>query len=47
MVTLSIRVRLVIFRLDLVLALPLDFYGCIVVVLAMFLPCALHDVEAS
>ena len=45
--TLSLRVRLVISRLDLVLALPLDLYGRIRVVRAMFLPCALHGVEAS
>ena len=45
--TLSLRVRLVISRLDLVFALPLDFYGRIRVVRAMFLPCALHGVEAS
>ena len=45
--TLSLRVRLVISRLDLVFALPLDFYGRLRVVRAMFLPCALHGVEAS
>ena len=45
--TLSVRVRLVISRLDLVFALPLVFYGRIRVVCAMFLPCALHGVEAS
>ena len=43
----SLRARLVISRLDLVFALPLDFYGRIRVVRAMFLPCALHGVEAS
>ena len=45
--TSSFRVRLVISRLDLVFALPLDFYGRIRVVRAMFLPCALHGVVAS
>ena len=45
--TLSLRVRLVISRLDLIFALPLDFYGRVRVVRAMFLPCALHGVEAS
>ena len=45
--TLSLRVRLVISRLDLILALPLDFYGRVRIVRAMFLPCALHGVEAS
>ena len=45
--TLSTRVRLVISRLDLVFALPLDFYGRIRVVRAMFLLGALHGVEAS
>ena len=45
--TLSPRVRLVISRLDLIFALPLDFYGRVRVVRAMFLSCALHGVEAS
>ena len=45
--TLSLRVRLAISRLDLIFARPLDFYGRIRVVRAMFLPCALHGVEAS
>ena len=45
--TLSLRVRLVISRLDLIFALPLDFYGRVRVVRAMFLLCALHGVEAS
>ena len=45
--TLSLRVRLVISRVDLIFALPLDFYWRIRVVRAMFLPCALHGVEAS
>ena len=34
--TLSLRVRLVISRLDLVFALPLDFYGRVRVVRTMF-----------
>ena len=45
--TLSLRVRLVISRLDLIFALPLDFYGRVRVVRTMFLSCALHGVEAS
>ena len=45
--TLSTRVRLVISRLDLVFALHLDFHGRIRVVRAMFIPCALHGIEAS
>ena len=45
--TLSLRVRLVISRLDLIFALPLDFYGRVRVVRTMFLCCALHGVEAS
>ena len=45
--TLSLRVRLVISRLDLIFALPLDFYGRVRIVRAMFLPCALRGVEAS
>ena len=45
--TLSLRVRLVISRLDLIFALPLDFYGRVRVARAMFLLCALHGVEAS
>ena len=44
--TLSLSIRLVISRLDLVFALP-DVYGRVRVVRAMFLPCALHGVEAS
>ena len=42
---LSLRVRLVISRFDLNFALPLDFYGRVRVVRALFLPCAL--LEAS
>ena len=45
--TLSLRVRLVISRLDLIFALPHDFYGRVCVVRTMFLSCALHAVEAS
>ena len=45
--TLSLRVRLVISRLDLIFAFPLDFYGRVRVVRTMFLSCALHGVEAS
>ena len=37
--TLSLRVRLVISRLDLIFALSLDFYGRVRVVSAVFLPC--------
>ena len=45
--TLAARVRLVISRLVLVFALPLDFYGRIRVVRSMYLPAALHGYEAS
>ena len=45
--TSSTRVRLVISRFDLISALLLDFHGRIRVVRAMFLPCALHGIEAS
>ena len=45
--TLSLRVRLVISRLDLIFALPLDFHGRVRVVRTMFPSCALHGVEAS
>ena len=45
--TLSLRVRLVISRLDLNFALPLDFYGRVRIVRAIFVLCALHGVEAS
>ena len=45
--TLSLRVRLVISRLELIIALLLDFFGRVRVVRAMFLPCALHCVWAS
>ena len=45
--TLAARVRLVLARLVLIFALPLDFHGRIRVVRSMFLPAALHGVEAS
>ena len=45
--TLASRVRLVISWLVLVSALPLDFHGRLRVLLSMFIPGALHGVEAS
>ena len=45
--TLAAQVRLVLARLALIFALPLDFHGRIRVVRSMFLPAALHGVEAS
>ena len=45
--TLAARVRLVISRLVLVFVLPLDFHGRVRVVRSMYLPAALHGVEAS
>ena len=45
--TLASRVRLVISRLVLVSALPLDFHGRLRVLRSMFIPGALHGVEAS
>ena len=45
--TLAARVRLVISRLVLIFALPLDFHGRVRVVRSMYLPAALHGVEAS
>ena len=45
--TLAARVRLVISRLVLVFALPLDFHGRVRVVRSMYLLAALHGVEAS
>ena len=45
--TLASRVRLVISRLVLVFALPLDFHGRLWVLRSMFIPGALHGVEAS
>ena len=44
--TLASRVRLVIARLVLVFALPLDFHGRLRVVRSMFIPGALHGNEA-
>ena len=41
------RVRLVVARLVLVLILPLPFHGRVRVVWTMFIPGALHDIEAS
>ena len=45
--TLAARVRLVISRLVLIFALPLDFHGRVRVVRSMYLPAALHGTEAS
>ena len=45
--TLATRVRLVIARLVLIFALPLDFHGRVRVVRSMYLPAALHGIEAS
>ena len=45
--TLSARVRLVISRLALIFVLPRDFHGRVRVVRTMFIPCALHGIEAS
>ena len=45
--TLAARVRPVISRLVLIFALPLDFYGWVRVVRSMYLPAALHGIEAS
>ena len=45
--TLAARVRLVISRLVLIFALPLDFHGGVRVVRSMYLPAALHGIEAS
>ena len=45
--TLAARVRLVISRLVLLFVLPLDFHGRIRVVRSVYLPAALHGVEAS
>ena len=42
-----LRVRLVIFRLVLVFALPLDFHGRLRVLRSMFIPGASHGIEAS
>ena len=45
--TLAARVHLVISRLVLIFALPLDFHGRVRVVRSMYLPAALHGIEAS
>ena len=45
--TLAARVRLVISRLVMILALPFDFHGRVWVVRSMYLPAALHGIEAS
>ena len=45
--TLAAGVRLVISRLVLIFALPLDFHGKVRVVRSMYLPAALHGIEAS
>ena len=45
--TLAAGVRLVISRLVLIFALPLDFHGRVRVVRSMYLPAALHGIEAS
>ena len=45
--TLASRVCLVIARLVLIFALPLDFHGRLWVVRSMFIPGALHGIEAS
>ena len=44
---LAARVRLVVAWLVLVFALPLDFYGRLRVIRSMFIPAALHGIEAS
>ena len=44
--TLAARVRLVLSRLVLIFALPLDFHGRARVVRSMYLPAALHGIEA-
>ena len=41
------RVRLIISRLVLIFVLPLDFHGRVRVVRSMYLPAALHGIEAS
>ena len=45
--TLAAMVRLVISRLVLIFVLPLDFHGRVRVLLSMYLPAALHGIEAS
>ena len=44
---LAARVRFVFSRLVLIFALPLDFHGRVRVVRSMYLPAALHGIEAS
>ena len=45
--TLAARVRLVLSRLVLIFALTLDFHGRVRIVRSMYLPAALHGIEAS
>ena len=45
--TLAARVRLVLSRLILIFALPLDFQVPVCIVRSMYLPAALHGIEAS
>ena len=45
--TLAARVRLVLSRSVLIFALPLDFHGRVRAVRSMYLPAALHGIEAS
>ena len=45
--TLAAWVRLVISRLTIVFVLPLDFHGRVRVIRSMYLPAALHGIEAS
>ena len=45
--TLAARVRLVLSRLILFFALPLDFHGRVRVVRSTYVPAALHGIEAS
>ena len=45
--TLATGVRLVIARLVLIFAFPLDFHGRLRVIRSMFVPGALHGIEAS
>ena len=45
--TLASRARLVIARLVIIFVLPLDFYGSLRVIRSMFIPGALHWIEAS
>ena len=45
--TLAAKVRLMISRLVLIFALPLDFHGRVRVVKSMYLRAALHGIEAS